>query len=266
MTLIVQYEDSQRTVDARSLKRDNFYHFHGIAIPRMNDLLFRRRLFGTVWTSRKEALTRIRTYLSTGKSFSAALLENDLSIHRDYQLLFGSQEDLQRILQEEAAYLPPNQTHSHHEKYALIAQILRSRQPSADLETTHEDTILQEALAHVERNTPKVSASWIPCWLVDDEDEKTKIGPKFLLGSMDHVAKFEDEINEAFEATEISTRQRGLRAFGFLKPDPALFTPKNIEQEQKLVTEILEILQENEDKNLNDGSWNTDKVPSVEAE
>lgn len=267
MTLVVNYEETSPRVDSRSLKRNAFYHLLGVAIPRVNDLLFRRQLFATVWVSRKEALNRIHAFLEAGKRFDTAIVEADLSVLRDYALLFGTKERIVDLLKEESLYLPQNQTHRFHNQYALLAHLCRTRPPSAALEARSEDAAIVDLQTQLDKETPQVTDSWMECW-VEVEETGTKVGPRFAAPTDAAAAAFENDINATIENSDVSKRVRGLYALGFVDPDPLLFAPKNIEWERKIVTEILtlQVPASRDDIDLNDSRWSVDSLPSVEAE
>lgn len=235
--MIVASCDTNNQIDPQLLRTCNFFHFREmIAIPKMNDFIFRRRLFHTSWYSRRMALTRIKNFLEAGKQFNSTLTETDLSIQRDWVALFGNKSQLATQLAAEARYLPPNQHHKHHEKYAYITFLAQTRL-AGDLGDAVEDKELSEAYAYLERNTKEVSQSWGSYWL---ERADQKFGPLFYAPSEDAADKFALEVAAAL--TEMSAKHVGLLALGFIDRDESMFESKNVEKERGLVSEIFELI------------------------
>lgn len=230
--------ETKNEIEPQVLKTCNFFHFRDmIAIPRMNDLMFRRRLFNSSWHSRRQALLRIKAFLASGKQFNSTLTEAELSIQRDWVLLFGNREQLTSQLAAEAKFLPVNQHHKHHEKYAFISYLATTRIAS-DLGEAVEDRDLLEAFNHLARNTKEVTPTWAKFWLEDDD---TQIGPVFYASNEESADKFALEVASAKQ--EMNVKHVGLQALGFLEKDSALNDPKNIEKEKLLVQEICVLLQ-----------------------
>lgn len=241
--LTVMFEET-KTRDLKEVKSLNFYHFRDlIAIPGMNDLIFRRRLFETCWTSRKQALHLIKGFLASGKQFSTELTAKEASVQRDHILLFGTKKENQDLYLDEARYLPQNQHHKHHEIYAQIVRMIRNLGPNA----SDEDPDLSELYAHLDRNTPIVTEKWARYWL-EDEDE-VACGPSFYAPSSDAAQQFCNFVEKAHGSDTISGKEVGLCAMGFLA-DPYLSTQKCNEQQAQLYQEIKRIMSEVKDPKI----------------
>lgn len=234
--LELKYNEEQKQVTALSLKRDGFFHFDSIAIPRVSDFIFRSRMFNTVWKSRCDALERIAQFVSDGKLFNASLLDMDLSNQRDYTILFGTKEQIVQMHTDEARFLPQNQSRKYHEKYALLTQLMRS-QSTGEQASKEQITSL---FNYLDTEVPHVSTSWFKVWLEDTEsDWKSSI---FYTPSGCAGEKFCHRVNEASKRTDILKNDFELYALGFIESDPKLLSPKSIEQEKKYVHQILQVI------------------------
>lgn len=257
--LTVMYEETKLR-DPKDLKTLNFYHFRDmIAIPGMNDLIFRRRLFESCWSSRKQALNNVKAFIASGKQFSSVLTDKDASSYRDYLLLFGSKRENQELYLDEARYLPQNQHHKHHELYAQIIRTIRSKGGAAE-----EDQDLSELYAHLERNTPVVTDKWVRYWLEDEEDG-TACGPAFYAPTAAAANQFCEFVENSHRSKSITGKEVGLCAMGFVV-DPTLETEKCNEQQRQLYFEIKKIVTEMEEEraaNLSEilgSAWNISEV------
>lgn len=259
MTLIItQVDDINPRIDSKSLRGDSFYHFRGIAVPRFNDFLFRRQMFATCWQARWDALSRIL------KAMKAGQFQSDHNVYRDFLAIFGTKDEVKAVLQDETNYLPPNQTHSHHAKYATLVHLCRTADPLV----RQEDSELQEIQAQIDKDTPKVTDTWLLLSLALESDEEASVGPKFVAPSPQAAAKFLAEVHEAMEQDGQPPKKFwGMYALGFVDPDPGLFDPANVEKERKILLDIQAFLQAEEDSlNLNDSSQETKKLSADEAE
>lgn len=260
--LVASYNPERPKVDPKLLETSNFFHFRdSIAIPRMNDLIFRKRLFSTVWLSRKNALQGIKGFLAAGKQFNATMLEKDLSIQRDWVMLFGSKEQVRQLLADETRFLPPNQTHKYHEKYALIVQLAKTRM-SSDFEDTAEDRILAQSYEEIE-NSRSVTAEWIPFCLEDDVTGKQH-GPSFLAPSEKVADEFAAEVNAVILGeVKMGRTHVGLCALGFLSPDSSISDPENVKLEKRIITDILTIQRDMTKKALDEDMRQLEETDSA---
>lgn len=235
-------------VTEQKVKQRNCYHFLSVALLNFNDLIFRKRLLNSSWQFRKKVLTELKNYLVQGKKFQTFETDKDIaSLKRDYILLFGSESDITNRLTLETKFLPLNQRPSYHEMYALITELSGLYQ---DISTSVNFVNFEESAASlrakeltnafdfIERNTPQINSSWISCTIQNGK----KLGRLFAAPSKEAAEKFFDDVVTALDQEEkgekFTSQYVGLRALGFLEPDPLLFLPKSIEQEKDLVSQI----------------------------
>lgn len=231
--LELKYNEEQKHVTPLSLQRDGFFHFRGmIAVPRVGDFAFRSRMFSTVWKSRSTALGAIAQFVSDGKLFNASLLDTDLSVQRDYTMLFGSKEQILQMHNDEARFLPQNQTHEFHEKYALLTHLMRNQEEV-------NNTQITDLFELLDKGVPHVTSSWFKVWLEDTESDWKS--PFFCVPNGAIGEKFCARVNEASKRTDILKDDFGLHALGFIDPDPKLLSPKALAEEKKFVQQILQI-------------------------
>ena len=204
------------------------------------------------WRFRKEALVRLKTFFSNGGQFDTSTSDMDIAnLKRDFLLIFGSEEELDERTLLEAKVLPQNQKHNHHERYALVTELAYlkdSQSLNSVVELVPSDLIgtnLASHYDHLERNTPKVSETWLQ-WSIENG---SRLGRLFWSQSKVFSEKFLEDVTLAVRQEEAGEDVQkpliGLRAFGFLDVDPLLSDPKVIKQEEDLSTFILEYVRDN---------------------
>ncbi len=245
MTQISDDDDNNTFVSEEALRTQNFFHFIDlVAFPKMNDLIFRRRMYCTSWTWRRKALINILKYLRGGGHFGNSTNEMILSLQRDYLILFGRSDKLDQLMVDETTFLPQNQNHKNHEKYALIAH-LSKRYQTGSL-SDREEILLINAQKVVDK-IKKVNSSWLSYQLSSQEDERETWGPEFLAPNNKAADKFREFVCEWTNAKAGTTNKEnvGLLALGYWPPDPMLMLQKNIDEESRLVIGILTALEAN---------------------
>jgi hypothetical protein len=252
-------------INTDMLRDYNFFHFRDlVALPKMNDLIFRSRLFNTSWLSRKEALQRLQKFFLEGNQFSQTLSKKELSLERDYHILFDPKEQLDLILAEEADFLPQNQTHKAHEDYALLAEL--SRLQVRDALPEDGEAMFKAINLTLSRKLVKVSPTWLPCYL--QMDDGTLVGPQFFAPTADAAESFAKIVDDALSQESPLTEKKtvGLYALGFLPPDPTLLTQKVIDEEFQMVEKIIitKRAREVRSEELNEPSWNPENITTDE--
>jgi hypothetical protein len=252
-------------IDKGMLEDYSFFHFQElVAFPKMNDLIFRSRLFSTAWLSRKEILQKIQKFFFEGNRLGQSLNKKELSLERDYHILFDPKEQLDLLLAEEADFLPRNQTHRGHEDYALLAELARLQTREA-LPEEGEQLFKATNLA-LSRKTPKISSIWLSCQLMSEKG--LYIGPQFYAPNVKSAEAFAGIVDAALAQETPLTDKKvvGLYALGFLPPDPTLMTKKAIDEEFLLVEKIITTkrAQMAPSEELNEPSWNPENTTTEE--
>jgi hypothetical protein len=214
----------------------------------MNDLIFRRRLFNTVWRSRKKALGQMRSFLVSGKNFDFSMDAESSSLRRDFLLLFTVDSMVHTRLEEECRYLPQNQRPSNHERYALIVDMCRMKtwNPMVDTDSSLDgsssnflDRSIQENMDAIYRNTPMVEDNWFVYSIMNGDK---RLGRKFVAPSMELAEKFLSEVIKALEyqttGQDLPPTLLGMRPLMFLDTDPDIFSDRSAKQEEELITDI----------------------------
>jgi hypothetical protein len=264
-------DDDNNFVSEEALRTQNFFHFINlVAFPKMNELIFRRRMFCTSWTWRKRALNHILKYLKDGRQFGNEANEIMLSLKRDHLILFGKSDELDQLMSDETNFLPQNQNHENHEKYALITHLSRLYQ--MDSLSDQEEKLLINSQKSINK-IKKVDSSWLSYQMNNPKDERETWGPEFLAPNEKSADEFINFVSKWTEdPTGVTNGQNvGLFALGYWPPDPMLMLQKNIDEESKLVIGILNAMETNDyinssdqTKQPNESSSNSENVTTDE--
>ena len=159
-------------------------HYRGVAFPKFNDMIFRRRLLSKNWDPRKRTLLDIRDKLTN--HFNDLYDFQNSSLRRDMLLLFSSPEELNNRLSFEIKNLPVNQDPALTDNYSLILQLKKVQvknpkiKSDSKLITTTSDIIedkIKEQFDVPEASTVEVDKSWVKCKITGDGK---KLGYQFL--------------------------------------------------------------------------------------
>ena len=246
----------ERLVGPKAVSKKNFFHFRTGACVKFNDLIFRKRLMNSSWRFRKQVLSSLKTFFSTGGVFDSSILDMETaSLKRDFILMFGEKTAIDQQLALECKCLPMNQKPQYHDRYALIAELakLNFNGPSLNsaIEVSPTDAVsisLAQNYEFIERNTVKATEHW-PVWSIQNGK---LIGDGFCSSNEAAARKFIEEVEAGRDADErgdeIPQSLIGYRALGFLGRDPLLDDPKIKEKETDLITYILEMSEITEEK------------------
>jgi hypothetical protein len=212
-----------------------WFHFNGVAIPRVVEFLYRRQLLARDWFSRRKALERIA---AAARQENVTLPEKWV-VARDRAILFEDEASLESRLEIELAALPANQCPELADQYAHIVHLQALAQACPDVK--YESVLQRSVVEEIERKiaelqldaiarTPRVETSWL---LYELRSEGRRIGPKFATKTKAEAETFSALFTEALSDAAAQFK-RGLRALQFLTPDPYLETAECATEEASL--------------------------------
>ena len=234
-------------------------HYRGVAFPRFNDMIFRRRLLCRNWEPRKRTLLDIRDKLTS--HFNDLYDFTNASLRRDMLFLFCNAEELRNRLLFESKNLPLNQDPYLTDNYSLILQLrkvqIKNPKIKSDdkLMTTTSDIIeekIREQFEVLENSTIEVDSSWLK-FEIRDLDNDSRIGFQFLAPNEENAKSFLEEVSDCIEQGSESNKYHSithaLRVFDFLDIDPKLNEDKYLTEEKDIVQSIFKLYSDNSDNN-----------------
>lgn len=221
----------------------SMFHFRDVVFPKMNDMIYRRRLL--LSNSNNLLLTLKAIEQRLRGSFNHLYDFQNAALRRDMLLLFLSQQELESRLAFEHKVLPKHQDPTLFETYSIILQLkkVQAKNPPAKndadilIQSTPEIILdrLREQYEILESHKLKTpNMDWMSYRVSQVEgDNSTLVGLPFLAETEDDAASFIEDLNTCDLDDKYRSVRAAMRALSFMPKDPMLFSDEHKKQEDQ---------------------------------
>lgn len=236
---------TSNSIQPSTLTSVNMLHHRDIAVPKINDFIYRRRLLLYSESAQKRFIKDLSTNLDmVGQQYNLELS----SLRRDCISFLGSKDDIIDRLTLECRYLPKDQDPSLSQSYSQYVDLIELKRKMVnvksndDFEFTTTDVVIDKLhelyTLIIDSNVPSVTDGWLKCRaFVNDK----RIGPVFFASSTENVSKFEEELHLLYTEPETTSINQNMISFmkatGFIEDKPKLLDDHNKDLLHKILSD-----------------------------
>lgn len=220
-------------------------HYRDVVFPKVNDLIYRRKLLLKNSSLLKKTLEDVRDKLVS--RFNDLYDFPNARLRRDMLLLFLTREELESRLSFEIKNLPKDQDPTLVDTYSLILQLkkVQAKNPPIPSEMYMHSTsdIIRERIREQfeileSQRITTMDTSWLKYKIIEDG---RKVGMTFLAKTKEDAEGFMEELETCCgDDKKYHSLRCGLRALSFLEDDPVLMETSFIREEKRIIDQIFD--------------------------